>query len=311
MGLKTTRDQYLQAVDAALLSHPLLADAQAIVTEASQEAPKAGQVPQPLRSAMRYSLSLPGKRLRPILLLAAFHLVSDAWESAMPYAMALEMIHTYSLIHDDLPAMDNDDLRRGQPTSHRVYGENVAILAGDGLYSLAMETMLEAALHAQEPRRAIAAMEEIARRAGVRGMIAGQTLDVKLEGQTPSEALVRYIHLHKTADLLTAPMVAGLTLAGASAEDVAAGERYGRGIGLAFQIVDDLLDLQGDVALLGKQTGMDAQRGKMTWPAVHGEARALADATHYVNEGIQALSRFGERAEFLQELARATLSRVS
>lgn len=309
--MEPTYEEYKAAVEAALFSNPLLVSSEAIVADVSINVPEESTVPQPLRSAMRYSLTLPGKRLRPVLLLASYRLLLEDWETAMPFAVALEMIHTYSLIHDDLPALDNDDLRRGKPTNHKVFGENIAILAGDGLYSLAFETMLEASLTAKHPQRAIAGMEEIARRAGVRGMIAGQTLDVKLEGATPSAELVGYIHRHKTADLLTAPVVVGLTLAGATDVQKTAGERYGQTLGKAFQIIDDLLDLQGDVALLGKQTGMDAQRGKMTWPTVFGEENARLEAKHLISEAMEATVVFGDSAEFLRHLAQGTLSRVN
>ena len=309
--MEPTYEEYKAAVEAALFHVTLLGNTEEILTDASLSAPEEGTVPQPLRSAMRYSLTLPGKRLRPVLLLAGYHLLQADWLTVMPFAIALEMIHTYSLIHDDLPALDNDDLRRGKPTNHITFGENIAILAGDGLYSLAFETMLAASLTSKHPQHAIAAMEEIARRAGVRGMIAGQTLDVKLEGETPSASLVNYIHRHKTADLLTAPMVAGLTLAGASEAQKASGARYGQALGKAFQIVDDLLDLQGDVALLGKQTGMDVQRGKMTWPAVFGEENARLEAKHLIEEAVDAMLDFGEKAEFLRQLAQGTLTRVN
>lgn len=311
MAVSAEYDLYKGAVEQALREHPLLAGDWAAVTDAEPAPPKEGMIPQPLRSAMRYSLLLPGKRLRPVLLLAAYRLLAEDWRAALPYAVALEMIHAYSLIHDDLPALDDDALRRGQPTNHRVFGENVAILAGDGLYSLAMETMLAAALHAAEPARAIAAMEAVARRAGVRGMIAGQTLDVKLEGHTPDAAMVGYIHLHKTADLLTAPLEAGLLLAGANAAQLAAGQAYGQALGLAFQIVDDLLDVQGDAAQMGKQTGMDAQRGKMTWPAVHGVDTSKAEAWRQADAAVAALSPFGEGAAFLIDLALGSLQRIS
>lgn len=302
--------RYQNAVEQALREFPLLQGAgEDPVTEAASQPPCDDLPPQPLRSAMRYSLLLPGKRLRPALLLAAYHLLAEDWQSVLPFACALEMIHTYSLIHDDLPAMDDDALRRGQPTNHRVFGENMAILAGDGLLNMAYETMLDAPFTAAHPDRAARAMGEIARRAGVRGMIAGQTLDVKLEGHPPTEACVRYIHLHKTADLLIAPVTAGLMLAGAGEEQLEAGRAYGQGLGLAFQIEDDLLDLEGDVAALGKQTGMDAQRGKMTWPAVRGVRQARLDAREAVEQAVAALSLFGEKAQKLSDLARNTLVR--
>ncbi len=302
--------QYQEAVEQALLAYPLLADAgEEPVTEAVEQPPKENVPPQPLRSAMRYSLLLPGKRIRPALLLASYHLLKEDWQCVLPFACALGMIHTYSLIHDDLPAMDDDALRRGKPTNHRVYGENMAILAGDGLLNMAYETMLDAPYTVAHPAEAVKAMAEIARRAGVRGMIAGQTLDVKLEGHVPTEASVRYIHLHKTADLLTAPVTAGLMLAGATDEQLEAGRVYGQGLGLAFQIEDDLLDLEGDVAALGKETGMDAQRGKMTWPAVRGVEQARRDAGEAVEKAVAALSVFGKKAEKMSELARKTLVR--
>lgn len=304
--------RYQDAVERALAEFPLLQNAgEGPVTEAASQPPREDLPPQPLRSAMRYSLLLPGKRLRPTLLLAAYHLLTEDWQSVLPFACALEMIHTYSLIHDDLPAMDDDALRRGQPTNHRVFGENMAILAGDGLLNMAYETMLDAPFTAAHPDRAARAMGEIARRAGVRGMIAGQTLDVKLEGHPPTEACVRYIHLHKTADLLIAPVTAGLMLAGAGEEQLEAGRAYGQGLGLAFQIEDDLLDLEGDVAALGKQTGMDAQRGKMTWPALVGVAAAKERAARLWDEAEEELSLFGERAQFMHGFAAQMRTRKS
>ena len=301
---------YRDAVENALKILPLLQNAgDEPVTEAIERSPAEGMPPQPLRSAMRYSLLLPGKRLRPCLLLAAYHLVKDDWEQVIPFACALEMIHAYSLVHDDLPAMDDDALRRGKPTNHLVYGEDIAILAGDGLLNMAYETMLDAPFTQEYPAQAMRAMREIAHRAGVRGMVAGQTLDVKLEGKEPSIESVRYIHLHKTADLLTAPVVAGLMLAGASEEQIEAARQYGRGLGLAFQIIDDLLDLEGDVASLGKETGMDAQRGKMTWPAVCGVEQARKDAREAVDAAVDAMRIFGERGEKLSKLALESLVR--
>ena len=308
--MDTRYEEMKQSVEHYLRELPLLANAEAIQTEASTVPPDADTIPQPLRSAMRYSLMLSGKRLRPVLLLMAYSLCKQDWSSVLPFAAALEMIHTYSLIHDDLPALDNDDLRRGKPSNHVVFGENMAILAGDGLLQLAYETMLEAPFTQEHPLSSVRAIREIAYRAGVRGMIAGQTLDVKLEGSAPNAELVRYIHLHKTADLLTAPMVAGLILADADEQQIQAGARYGQALGLAFQMTDDLLDLHGDVKLMGKQAGMDAQRGKMTWPAVHGEEQTLAAAQECVNHAIDALNCFGAAANELRSIAKQTLVRV-
>ncbi|MDD3334153.1 MAG: polyprenyl synthetase family protein [Eubacteriales bacterium] len=303
---------YRDAVENALANNGLLLPDNGVpVTEPLEKAPQLGEVPQPLRSAMRYSLLLPGKRIRPVLLLAAYHLLKEDWSRAIPYACAMEMIHTYSLIHDDLPAMDDDALRRGKPTNHKVYGEAMAILAGDGLLNMAYETMLSAPITKDEPVMALRAMEEIACRAGVRGMVAGQTLDVTLEGHVPTQDYVRYIHAHKTADLLTAPVLAGMMLAGATEEQLQNGRKYGHSIGLAFQIVDDLLDLEGDAKAMGKDTGMDAQRGKMTWPTVYGVERAHQDAQECIQTAIDAMKPFGEKGAFLSELARQTLVRRS
>lgn len=268
-----------------------------------------GSIPRKLEEAMVYSLAAGGKRLRPVLLLAACDMAGGDVQAALPFACALEMIHTYSLIHDDLPAMDNDDLRRGKPTNHRVFGEDVAILAGDGLLSAAMEVMLRAACAMGDMRGTRAACA-IASHAGVTGMVAGQTIDVTEEGTEPTMEKVSYIHAHKTADLLTAPMEAGLMLAGADDAAVKCGADYGYHLGMAFQMVDDLLDLEGDAVLLGKNTGVDAALGKLTWPTVRGVEDTRRDAGEHIAQAVQSISCYGERAAFLQELAASTLSRV-
>ena len=268
-----------------------------------------GEIPGRLLSAMDYSLTAGGKRLRPVLLLAACEMAGGSAEDALPFAGALEMIHTYSLIHDDLPAMDNDDLRRGKPTNHKVYGEGLAILAGDGLLSAAMELMLRTACRMGEMRGARAA-EAIARRAGVTGMVAGQTVDVTEEGTEPTVRRVSYIHAHKTADLLTAPLEAGLILAGATEEQLQAGIAYGYHLGMAFQMVDDLLDVEGDAALMGKNTGMDAALGKLTWVAAVGVEQTRRDAREHIRQAMDALGIFGESMNFLKDLAQSTLMRV-
>ena len=268
-----------------------------------------GEIPDTLRQAMAYSLEAGGKRLRPVLLLAACEMAGGSLEAAVPFACALEMIHTYSLIHDDLPAMDNDDLRRGKPTNHKVFGEAVAILAGDGLLSAAGELMLRAAV-AMPDLRGTRAAEAILRRAGVTGMVAGQTMDVTGEGSEPTLEKVSYIHLHKTADLLTAPIEAGLLLAGASEEQVQAGVAFGQHLGLAFQMVDDVLDVQGDMAVLGKTTGKDAAQGKLTWVAVRGLDGAREDARTQVSQAVQALDTLAMDTNFLKTLAQSTIDRV-
>lgn len=261
--------------------------------------------PEKLREAMRYSLLNGGKRLRGCLLLASCEMAGGDPQEALPFAAALEMIHAYSLIHDDLPAMDNDTLRRGKPTNHVVFGEALAILAGDGLLTHAFEIMASSA-HS----RAFPALREIAAAAGVGGMLAGQTLDVTMEGAEPNMELVQLIHSGKTAALLTAPVTAGLILGGARDPFVEAGRKYGYHLGMAFQIVDDLLDLEGDPVLMGKTLGKDAQEGKQTWPACVGVAKARQDAGEHIQSACEALAPFGERAAFLRALARSTLDRA-
>lgn len=268
-----------------------------------------GPMPELLREAMSYSLEAGGKRLRPVLLLAACDAAGGSVEEAMPFACALEMIHTYSLIHDDLPAMDNDDLRRGKPTNHKVFGEAMAILAGDGLLNAAGELMLRAAAGMPDLRGTRAA-EAILRRAGVTGMIAGQVMDVTGEGSEPTLDKVSYIHLHKTADLLTAPIEAGLLLAGATEQQVLAGIAYGQHLGLAFQMVDDVLDVRGEAAVLGKSVGKDAAQGKLTWVAVRGLDGAMEDARREVGLAVNALDALDMDTNFLKTLAQNTLDRV-
>ncbi len=267
-----------------------------------------GEIPDRLLAAMKYSLEAGGKRLRPVILLAACEMAGGSVEDAMPYACAIEMIHTYSLIHDDLPAMDNDDLRRGKPTNHKVFGEDLAILAGDGLLNAAAELMARAALQRSD-FRGVRAMEIIMRHAGVTGMIAGQTRDVLSEGETPREDLVAYIHSHKTADLMEAPMEAGLALAGANETQIHAGQAYGLHFGLAFQMTDDLLDVTGDAALMGKNTGMDAALDKMTWVALRGIEGTEKDAAEQVEAAVKELDSFPWEHGFFEELVRGVITR--
>jgi len=267
-----------------------------------------GEIPDRLLEAMRYSLLAGGKRLRPVMLLAACEMAGGEAELALPFACALEMIHTYSLIHDDLPAMDNDDLRRGKPTNHKVFGEDLAILAGDGLLNAAAELMARTAVEMAD-MRGIWALEIIMRHAGVTGMIAGQTKDVLSEGVKPEESLVSYIHAHKTADLLEAPMEAGLALAGADEKQIKAGFEYGLHLGLAFQMTDDLLDVTGDAALLGKNTGMDAALDKLTWVALKGIEGTAKDAEEQVALAEKALDNLPYETTFFRDLAQSTLTR--
>ena len=269
--------------------------------------PYAGEEASELCDAMRYSLMVGGKRLRPALLLASFEFAGGNAEEALPYALALEYIHTYSLIHDDLPAMDNDDLRRGKPTNHKVYGEAMAILAGDGLLSTAAEivtgTPIEYSDDHEKMRNHIKAAHEIMSRAGARGMIAGQTADIKGENMEPTADLIRFIEMHKTADLITAPVRAGLMLAGCEDEMLERFTLYAGNIGVAFQILDDILDIEGDQALLGKTLGKDAEQGKCNYAFVHGLDAAREELHRLTSEAKEALSPYGNDASFFTELA--------
>lgn len=279
---------------------------QAAVEAALKESMAGSAAPEPLKGAMAYSLLAGGKRLRPVLLLAACDAAGGDVAHAMPYACALEMIHTYSLIHDDLPAMDDDDLRRGKPTNHKVFGEGMAILAGDGLLSLAFETMLAAAQTADD----IAAMRYIADAAGTEGMVAGQSVDVTCEAnQVGGANELAYIHLHKTADLFIGAVKAGLALGGAAETTIAAGAQYAQALGTAFQVRDDLLDIEGEAALLGKATGMDAARGKLTWPGLLGVEAARHAVAEKTKVALGALAPLGERGAFLREAAIHLLER--
>ena len=268
-----------------------------------------GEIPGRILTAASYSLDAGGKRLRPVLLLASCDLCGGNLDEALPYACAVEMIHTYSLIHDDLPALDNDDERRHRPSCHIAFGEDMAILAGDGLLSAAAELMFREALRYSDFRGTKAGYA-LMKRAGICGMVAGQTLDVTLEGQEVREENVRYIHAHKTADLITGAVEAGMYLAGCSDADVAFGTAYGMHMGLAFQMMDDLLDVIGDSTVLGKKTGLDAEAGKQTWIALRGVDGTREDIQAETKAAIDAITHFGEEAAFFTSLAQDMTGRV-
>jgi geranylgeranyl diphosphate synthase type II len=257
--------------------------------------------------AMRYSLFAGGKRFRPILCLAAAEAVGEEIEAAMPAACALEMIHTYSLIHDDLPAMDDDDLRRGKPTSHVVFGEAIAILAGDGLLTEAF--VLLGDYHTLLPERALKLIGVIARAASYRGMVGGQVVDMLSQNKPADLETVQQMHSRKTAALISAAAEAG-ALAGRGTDDqVEALARYGRAIGLAFQIADDILDIEGDTEVLGKTAGSDVARGKVTYPAAVGLEGSRQAARELVQDALAALERFDQRADPLRALAKYIITR--
>ena len=268
-------------------------------------------VVDPLKLSMRYSLLAGGKRLRPVLCLAANALRDGDIKEAMPLAVAVEMIHTYSLIHDDLPAMDNDQLRRGKPTNHVIFGEAMAILAGDGLLSYAMEKMMDnIGLYPTKVVEHLKAINSIVHAAGIFGMVAGQCLDLEAEGRSIKKEELYAIHSRKTGALIKAPLLAGLYLCRPSGEEVKAIEAYGEELGLCFQIVDDILDVMGDQEKLGKSIGKDEKEDKLTYPKLYGVDKSKELAKEHGNKAVAILEdAFGERAEFLCELARRQINR--
>lgn len=273
--------------------------------------PKETELPHSVHKAMRYSIFAGGKRVRPILMLAACQAVGGETEHAIPAACAMEMIHTYSLIHDDLPAMDDDDFRRGNPTNHKVFGEAIAILAGDALLTEAFKLVSDLHLVTGcEPAGLLAVIHEIATCAGSYGMVGGQVIDMESEGaQDIDLAIVQYIHTHKTGALIKASVVSGALLGGADEMQLAAITRYGKAAGLAFQIADDVLDIEGTTEDIGKDAGSDEARGKATYPAVIGLSAAKQEAVSMMNEALDALEIFGEEADPLREIARYIVQR--
>jgi geranylgeranyl diphosphate synthase type II len=260
--------------------------------------------------AMSYSLFAGGKRLRPILCLAGAAAVGGVEKQVLPVACAIELIHTYSLIHDDLPVMDDDDLRRGKPTSHKKFGEAVALLAGDGLLTEAFRLMTDTELSDQiSPRTLIKVMGLIAGAAGYEGMVGGQTVDIQSEGKQPDIPLVTYIHAHKTGALITASVAAGALLGGGDSRQVAALQSYGEKIGQAFQISDDILNVLGDRKTLGKEIGSDEKKGKMTYPAVFGLEKSFEIQSELVEKAVARLEPFGSDAAPLKEIARYIIKR--
>ncbi len=268
-------------------------------------------IPEGLLEAMQYSLDAGGKRLRPVLCLTCAELFGLETEKIMPFACAIECIHTYSLIHDDLPAMDDDDLRRGKPSNHKKFGEALAILAGDGLLTESFVLMSEAAPEVPA-ERVLAAMALLARKAGSAGMVGGQALDMAFTGQANIDlAALRNMHARKTGALILASCLSGALLAGAAAEDLERIEAYGKAIGVAFQIVDDILDEIGDEKTLGKPVGSDREQGKVTYPSLLGLERSRELAEECVAEALQMLQPYeGETAAFLGSLAKYIVQRA-
>lgn len=275
--------------------------------------PRDDELPASLHKSMRYSVFAGGKRIRPILMLAACEAVGGDIRLAMPAACAMEMIHTYSLIHDDLPAMDDDDFRRGNPTNHKVFGEAVAILAGDALLTAAFIAMSRPAGSLQvPPATLLAVINEIGNCAGSHGMVGGQVIDMESEGQHGIDlAIVQYIHTHKTGALIKASIKAGAMLGGADDKVLDAMTRYGETVGLAFQIADDILDIEGTTEEIGKDAGSDQARGKATYPAVVGLAESKRRAAELMAMALESLAGFDAKADPLREIARYIVNRKS
>ncbi|MFN3361188.1 MAG: geranylgeranyl diphosphate synthase CrtE [Pseudanabaenaceae cyanobacterium] len=292
--LKTYLDRYRQQVEAALDAYLPLG------------------YPPKIYEAMRYSLLAGGKRLRPILVLASCELCGGNPDWAMPTAVAVEMIHTMSLIHDDLPAMDNDDYRRGKPTNHKVFGEDIAILAGDGLLAYAFQVIADRTPLEVPRERVVRVIALVARSVSAEGLVGGQVVDLEMEGNPhATEAMLDYIHKHKTAALLEAAVVGGAIVAGANEEQIEGLRQYSQNIGLAFQIIDDILDITSTPEELGKSVGKDEKAQKLTYPKLWGIATSQQKAKALVQEAKQLLAAFGDRATPLQALADYIVERTN
>ncbi len=256
--------------------------------------------------AMKYSLFAGGKRIRPVLAMACAEIFGNE-EDVMPFACAIEMIHTYSLIHDDLPCMDNDELRRGKPTNHLVYGEAMALLAGDALLNRAFETVLNHS--AVVPAVTLEGLKIIADAAGTEGMIGGQVIDINSEGKEIDSITLMTMHLHKTGALIMAAAKVGTLVGGGTKEDVLKMEEFARYLGIAFQIKDDILDVEGTEELLGKHIGSDAANKKTTFVTLYGIEQAKKMLEDYTKKAVEVLEEYGEKAEFLKALAQFLLDR--
>ncbi len=282
-----------------------LADQKVVVDAAIDRLiPAEDSYPEPLHQAMRYSLFAGGKRIRPILTMVAADVVGGDSNSALPIAVAIECVHTYTLIHDDLPAMDDDDLRRGKPTLHKVYGEAVAILAGDALLNLAFEIMVsESTLRTCRHDRLLRVLNCLSRASGSLGLIAGQVVDILSEGQKVGSAQIDYIMRKKTARLFSASLECGAIVGGGSISEVERLSLFGEKLGVAFQIRDDILDHEGSSTELGKSVGKDMHRGKATYPAMIGIGQSKNLMNDEIGSAIELLEGFGDKAQILKLIA--------
>lgn len=269
------------------------------------------QYPQSLIKSMRYSVFAGGKRLRPILVLAASESVNGPVKQIMPFALGVELIHTYTLIHDDLPSLDNDDLRRGKPTSHKAFGEATAILAGDALQTYAFQLMTDTELMKEIPPDVILrAVHELSHAIGPLGTIGGQMVDLESEGKEIETRALEYIHTHKTGCLISACIRSGGILSQCSEKDLDALTRFGENIGLAFQIIDDILDITGDQTEIGKDAKSDIKSSKATYPALLGIEESKKKAQVLIDNGIAYLDHFYSSADHLREIALYFISRT-
>jgi len=269
----------------------------------------AGYSPEIIQS-MRYTLFAGGKRLRPVLCMASAEAVGGSAQTVLPVACSIEMIHTYSLIHDDLPSMDNDDYRRGKPSNHKVFGEGVAVLAGDALLTEAF-CLLSGKIPGVSHEKALSIIHAISTATGFRGMIGGQVADLRAEGKEVEMEQVNYIHTHKTEALITVSIRSGAIAAGADEEDLKALSEYGRKTGLAFQIADDILDIESSRDILGKNTGSDKGSKKATYPALIGLEESKERMRRLVEKALSDISRFDEKAKPLRMIARFIAERKS
>jgi geranylgeranyl diphosphate synthase type II len=289
-----------------------LQDRRSIVEEALRRyLAMGGDIPADIYKAVHYSVFAGGKRIRPILCLAAVEAVGGNLAPAIPIACALELIHTYSLIHDDLPAIDNDDFRRGKPTNHKVFGEAIAILAGDALLTEAFALLSRAEKMRLPAEKRLVVIQEIAQAAGISGMVGGQTLDVLSEKFIPNEDIIYEIHRRKTGALIVAAVKSGAIISNAREDKIQALAKYGINLGLAFQIADDILNVEGDRELMGKETGSDAVHDKLTYPSLLGLNLAKEKLAKYIDAAIVSLADFDERARPLLVIARYIMERKS
>jgi len=283
------------------------ADHAAVEAALERILPPESMPPPSIHRAMRYSVFAGGKRIRPILCLEAARMFAPSLEGAIHVGCALEFIHTYSLIHDDLPALDNDDLRRGKPTCHKAFNEALAILAGDALLTLAFQTLAGAPI---DPSRRVRVISEISAAAGtVNGMVGGQVADVEAEGKTVNGEMLEYIHRSKTAALIRGSIIAGAIAGGAPDQDIERLRSFGENIGWAFQVVDDILDVEESSAALGKTAGKDQAQQKATYPALYGLEKSHQIAAELEAKALEEIAPYGERAGRLLQLAQFLVAR--